>query len=629
MKKLSGFIALTALALLPSLLFSGQTVEETYSRALMLKGDKKFAEAAELLETIQGHPEPFRVYFQIADCWLNAAEADKSVAAEKSPLVDKAITFARKSIELKDDFSEAYVVLYNAENKKKLYAESADTIFMLTRLNPSNPEYLYTLGLLHYSQLNNPAMARYGLMGVVNISYEASIPSQYMERVYLILGDINNELRNYGEAVDNLIAACEINRAQRSRLFRLAGSLASTGKVPESVKAYEYLLSSSDDEQRRSGVNTRINAYLGAVYYAMESPKAASTLRQALTGRPEKGSELERTLLWELAGRDEEALAVADSIPEKERSYQAHIARGRILERAGRTAEASAAYDEAGKILFQTNLYSVSARINLRAGFLGKSPEAFRRAAEAFDKMEMPGNAIITLRRANAIEYSVEAAILSAFLYARINQRGFFEKTMAEAALKDPTYARLYFISALARYDMKEYDAALKDITKASDLTPDDPFFRYHRAQLLERKGDLAGSIAQIEKALELDPENATYQNFLGYLLADSNRDLDRSETLIRAALSKEPHNGAFLDSLGWVLFRKGDFTEAYRQTHRAMQNLIAVKGEDAVVYDHLGDISLALKRRDRAIRYWEHSLTMKDDRTIRSKIDAAKKRND
>ncbi|MDR1506735.1 MAG: tetratricopeptide repeat protein [Treponema sp.] len=73
------------------------------------------------------------------------------------------------------------------------------------------------------------------------------------------------------------------------------------------------------------------------------------------------------------------------------------------------------------------------------------------------------------------------------------------------------------------------------------------------------------------EKALDLDDNNATALNGLGYILADSDLDVPKGLRLCRKAVEKKPQNAAYLDSLGWACFKNGDTGEARIWLRRAL----------------------------------------------------------
>lgn len=73
------------------------------------------------------------------------------------------------------------------------------------------------------------------------------------------------------------------------------------------------------------------------------------------------------------------------------------------------------------------------------------------------------------------------------------------------------------------------------------------------------------------EKTLEIDTENATAMNSMGYILADSGIDVMRALRLCRRAVDFKPQNAAYLDSLGWAYFKSGELIEARTWLRRAL----------------------------------------------------------
>jgi len=126
----------------------------------------------------------------------------------------------------------------------------------------------------------------------------------------------------------------------------------------------------------------------------------------------------------------------------------------------------------------------------------------------------------------------------------------------------------------------------------------------YRKPELLLRLGDLENRFGDSDRAveilrelIELEPENASALNFLGYLFAEQGRNLDEAEQLVGQALSLDPENPFFLDSLGWIYYRQGRYDEAVHELTRALSGL----GEDPTVMEHLGDAYAAAGMRGKA----------------------------
>jgi tetratricopeptide (TPR) repeat protein len=106
---------------------------------------------------------------------------------------------------------------------------------------------------------------------------------------------------------------------------------------------------------------------------------------------------------------------------------------------------------------------------------------------------------------------------------------------------------------------------------------------------------------------------------------ADHNMNLDEAETMIRRALESEPNNASYLDSLGWVEFRKGKFDQALTDLLRAAKG---AEHDDPVVFEHIGDTYLKLNRMADALAAWQKALTLDPkNKNLAEKVEDTKKR--
>ncbi len=80
---------------------------------------------------------------------------------------------------------------------------------------------------------------------------------------------------------------------------------------------------------------------------------------------------------------------------------------------------------------------------------------------------------------------------------------------------------------------------------------------------VLHAQEDTEAAVAELERALELDPENSNALNSLGFILADTGSDPRRAVDCCRRAVRRQPKNPAYLDSLGWSYYRLGRVDEA------------------------------------------------------------------
>jgi len=80
-------------------------------------------------------------------------------------------------------------------------------------------------------------------------------------------------------------------------------------------------------------------------------------------------------------------------------------------------------------------------------------------------------------------------------------------------------------------------------------------------------------AIEYYEKTLELDNNNATAMNSMGYILADRGFDTMRGLMFCRRAVDIKPRNAAYMDSLGWAYYKCGEITEARSWLQKAIDS--------------------------------------------------------
>ncbi|MDR2782366.1 MAG: tetratricopeptide repeat protein [Treponema sp.] len=72
-------------------------------------------------------------------------------------------------------------------------------------------------------------------------------------------------------------------------------------------------------------------------------------------------------------------------------------------------------------------------------------------------------------------------------------------------------------------------------------------------------------AIASYERALSIDSQNLTALNGLGFILADTDKDVKRGLRFCKRAVEKKPGNPVYLDSLGWAYYKNGKRIEAIK----------------------------------------------------------------
>ena len=125
------------------------------------------------------------------------------------------------------------------------------------------------------------------------------------------------------------------------------------------------------------------------------------------------------------------------------------------------------------------------------------------------------------------------------------------------------------------------------------------------RAQLLQGIGDHDGAAVTLKRILVLRPDDADTLNFLGYVYANANMELDEAAGLVSAALEQRAFSAAVVDSMGWVRFRQDRLEEAEELLLKASR----WQPGDPEILDHLAHVDAALGRTSEARALWRSAL--------------------
>jgi tetratricopeptide (TPR) repeat protein len=172
---------------------------------------------------------------------------------------------------------------------------------------------------------------------------------------------------------------------------------------------------------------------------------------------------------------------------------------------------------------------------------------------------------------------------------------------------------------------LKRFPDAEAVLRQGLEMAPGHQRLHFRLGVVLDRMGERQGSISQMERVIELDPDDATALNYLGYTLAEMGVRLEEAEGLIKRALELKPGDGYFTDSLGWVYFKMGRHEEALQWIKKALESL----PDDPLITEHLGDTYGALGRWQDARRAYERALRLGHENPdqLEAKLEESKKK--
>lgn len=395
--------------------------------------------------------------------------------------------------------------------------------------------------------------------------------------------------------------------------------LLGAGRASDALAAFETLAADAD-------VAPLVNYHLALARALVGDYEGAETLlADEATGAHMLGF-LARAEVLGLLERRDEAVALLDALPGIEAEPQLSAMRDRLAgsEPVGFDVVTSPADGIAQVLLtFATALAGspdpeplslIHARLaawlspemgeaRLMVAQLLQERQQFDLAEPEFDALRRMGQMrpvaeltrIEALSRADRRTEAEKAALSLTAAYPDLPQ--------AWIALGDLLRQQEKFAQAVPAYD--------KSLTLLKDAPPQARWFPlYARGIALERSGQFERAEQDLLAAIEINGEQASLLNYLGYSWIDRNQNLEQALDMIRKAVELSPGDGYILDSLAWAYYRLGRFDEAVAP----MEQAIGSMSSDPLVNDHLGDIYWMVGRKREAEIQWHRALSLNPD---------------
>ena len=227
--------------------------------------------------------------------------------------------------------------------------------------------------------------------------------------------------------------------------------------------------------------------------------------------------------------------------------------------------------------------------------------------------------AVRNFRRVTELaSWNADGWVFLSSIYLNKNDFGRCLPILESAVKAVPEDFRVHFFLGVAYSRVGRNEDAARILEQARQINPKDIDAIGQLALVYESLKNLDESDSLYEEALRLDPHNHLILNNYGYSLAERNIQLERALVMATKAVEQQPENASYLDTMGWVYFRLGRYREAESYVKRAI-----TKGDaNAVLHEHLGDILFRLNETDSALEQWNTALKMDEGNSgLREKI--------
>jgi Flp pilus assembly protein TadD len=252
-----------------------------------------------------------------------------------------------------------------------------------------------------------------------------------------------------------------------------------------------------------------------------------------------------------------------------------------------------AARDMANAIEALQDIVDDEPRVASMLGQFQEQAGRFKDAADSYTKAlsVAPNSRELKVRRIGALVKANELERASDFA--------------AQAQTQHPDDLRFPQLRAHIFQQTGDTARAISVLEPVAMSNPNDSATLLSLADLYSNAGRKTDAERTVRQLVSVEPGNADALNYLGYLLADSGRQLDEAIRLVRRALDIEPNNPNYLDSLGWAYYRRGNYEEAEKYLAPAAQQML----RNATVQEHYGDLLAKRGRWQDAIAAWTRAL--------------------
>ncbi|MCB1179081.1 MAG: tetratricopeptide repeat protein [Leptospiraceae bacterium] len=545
---------------------------------------------------------------------------------------------AEESIELalKEDsrLREAIVLRARLFIKKKEYNEAQNLLEEAISYFSDDSDILYILGSLNI-ELGNDSKALLYFGSLWNNIQKKEGDPRYTANVLKIIAELLSKKIELDRTIRYrtvyyLKTYLKYKPSDKEAKFVLALMLTYSGKMNE---ARDVLIEIIDSNPNRY---SQAMEYLAEIYYMTNKAEAYKYFKYLEDKKWIRPNSHISNLNLILKGRFEEAKPLLEKTSAKYKNrLSLYLALIEIYKKTGETDNLINAYLNAAKLSFayRENLRAVSLTkdlIKLRETKelgLEHLPAEYDFIASCYEDINANNLALIYVREAvkkadNEKQihfYKIhEANILRTAGLKRYEDS---IKILKDISNKRPEVAGVYFALGLNYYLLGRYRESVDYYSWAIDLEPKNSSYYYYRASSYEKLGYIEETRKDLLRSIDLEPNSAIAHNFLGYLYAEKEIELDESLKLIRKAIDLEPDNAAYQDSLGWVMYRLGKYEESIHHLQLAKQLMEEKEEVDGVIYDHLGDVYFKMNDIPSARENWEKAEKLIEEKDEKKKV--------
>lgn len=331
----------------------------------------------------------------------------------------------------------------------------------------------------------------------------------------------------------------------------------------------------------------------------------------ALALKEKNSVEAEKVLRFFIADHPEAlnvSLALGKLMMQEKRLVEAILVYKDLASRSGNNPEI---LRQLGMLYFQHKDYTEAEKTfrklvdshpdDVNRFYLAASLEALDKSSEARDIYEqIDGNSSM----------AVNAQIRLAAIDISLDKLDKASNRLQNVLKTKPAYLDAHLMLSAIRLSRKQYRQLLDDTEKLMGINNLPNQLLFDRAVAFDHFKQYEQVEAMLNRIISRHPNYAEALNFLGYTYAVQNINLNKAIALINRALIQKPDDGYYLDSLAWAYYQSGDYAKAAITQTRALKKV----PDDAVMYEHYGDIMWKNGKLEAARQAWQKAIELKSE---------------
>ena len=539
-------------------------------------------------EQINKHPDDVDAHMLLGHVYLRSLGDGQN--PQSGEMLQAAIKEYETIAKLKPNDVETHLLLGQLYGLAHDSAKAETEFKAAQKIDPNSEEVVLSIARL-YSEQGDLARAAKVIEGVPTDDRSA--------RMDFALAGIYDQLKQPKNAVKAYRAAVEEDPDNTDAKRGLASALAASGQMDEAAKIYAQILGADPQDAQALIRQADIQRQQGHYEQALATLKKAASL---VSDNVELS--YNEALVYDALGRFDDSIKTLKQLltatlpadgkyTDGDRSNRAlFLDRLGIVQReANHTDDAVATYKEMQQLGGDYQARGADGVVDAYRD--AHNWKAALDAAAAAAKA-MPTNHDIQLNYARQLADS-----------GKVDEG----LKLANAQLSGtPDDRDVYFTIADIDVRAKRWKDASEILDKADALAtkPEEKaFVAYYRGTVAERQKLFDQAEIEFRKGLQLSPDFAPIENYLGYMLAERGQKLDEAVAMLKKVVTFDPQNGAYLDSLAWAYYKQGQYALAEDYERKAALRM----SNDPTVLDHLGEINAKTGKLSLAIDEWQKSL--------------------